>query len=207
MGSCVRDVGPVRPCVPHDDGRLESAISSHLQFIPAHEVVLRQQLLFHMHSRWWHACRAVRSRKATNREIDILAGRRVLSAAEPTLDGLPSSHDISPKGLTVDLYLRDIVVEANHDTRRIPIYSSARMMVTRNLHKEPEVVNDEVRHVLHFSRACVVLRLDSDVEAAIHKMAYETEDGSNYVAYPLEIGYACTLANVQGDTIEKLLYV
>ena len=153
------------------------------------------------------ACGAVRSRKPTYREIDILAGRHVLNAAEPTLDGLPSFHDIYPRGLTDDLYLRDIVVEAYHDTRRIPIYSSARMMVTRNLHKEQGVVNDAVRHVLLFSRDCVVLRLDSDVEAAIHKMAYETEDGSNSAAYPLELGCTCTLANVQGDTIEKGLYV
>ena len=76
-------------------------------------------------------------------------------------------------------------------------------MVKRDLHKEQGVVNDEVGHVLLFSRACVVLRLDSDVEAATHKKAYETEDGSNYVACPLEIGYAWTLANVQGDTLEK----
>ena len=60
------------------------------------------------------------------------------------------------------------------------------------------------RHVVHFGRDCVVLRWDSGVDAAVHKVAYENEDGSHYVAYPLELGFACTLAKVQGGTLNHL---
>ena len=73
--------------------------------------------------------------------MDILVGDRVLSAADPTVDGLQTFHDISPKSLTVsitirgaqghndlavqallprDLYSRDIVVEANGDHETNP---------------------------------------------------------------------------------------
>ena len=192
--------------------------------IPVQEVVLRTQMRFDPLSPWGKACRALRGRKPTDNELNVLVGGRVLSATEPTVDGMHIFHDVYPQGLSVSitirgaqrlnelaveallppsLHLGDIVVECNGDTRRIPVHSSGRLMVTRNLNKELGIVNGAFGHVVHFTRDCVVLRLDTGLEAAIHKVAYETGDGQYFVAYPLELGYACTLAKVQGYTLDK----
>ena len=61
------------------------------------EVVLRQQMRSGPLSPWRKACLAVRHKKPTDREMDTLGSGRVLSAAEPTVDGLHTFHDISPR--------------------------------------------------------------------------------------------------------------
>ena len=196
--------------------------------LEAQNIVLRQQLRYDPRSPWGKAVQALRNRKPTDRELDTLVGGRVLCAADVTVEGVSTFHELYPQGLSVaitirgaqllndlavqalltdDLFRGDIVVDTKDSTRRIPVHVTSRLMITRNLNKDRGVVNGAFGHVVHFERDIVVLRLDSGVEAAVHKVAYENEDGSYYVAYPLELGYACTLAKVQGSTLDRGLAI
>ena len=177
---------------------------------------------FNPMSPWGKACRAVRARTPTENELNGLGGGRVLSAAEPTVDDMHIFHDLYPQGLfvcitiweaqrlndlavqallTPDLHAGEMVIESNGDTRRVPIHSSARLMVTRNMNKD--LVDGAFGHVVHFARDCVVLRPDSGLEAATNRVASETDDGQYFVAYLRELEFDCALAKVQGYTMDK----
>ena len=130
------------------------------------------------------ACRALRHDKPSDRDLDVLVDGRVPSAAVPTVDGLSTFHDVYPQGvsvcitilgaqelndlavralLTPDLYLGEIVVEANAETGRSLPATSTRTW------------------------ASSTARLD--------------------LAYPLDLGWACTLAKVQWYTLGNGLAV
>ena len=70
----------------------------------------------------------------------------------------------------------------------------------RNVNKEHGIVNGAFGHELHFSRVLVVLRLDSGSKPPSAKWRTRDQMARFFVAYILELGYACTLAKVQGYT-------
>ena len=151
-------------------------------------------------SPWRKACRAFRHDKPSDRDLDVLVDGRVPSAAVPTVDGLSTFHNVYPQGvsvcitilgaqelndlaaqalLTPDLYLGEILVEANAETgRSLPAIS------TRTWASSTARLDTYSTSVL----TALSLRLDSGVEAGIHKMAYKTEDGGCFLAYPLDQG-------------------
>ena len=51
------------------------------------------------------------------------------------------------------------------------------------------------------SRDCRVLKLESGVEAPIHTVCYETSDSRRFVAFPVLLKYACTLAKIEEHTV------
>ena len=140
---------PVLLVLADDPGRLspmEDDNGTAANRISCDTVVLTQQLRFDANSPWGGACRAVR-RKPTDRELDALVGPRVLGAAQSTVAAMQTSHDVYPQGLSVsitirgvrllndlavealmtnDHFMENIHVDADGDTRRIPMHVGSR---------------------------------------------------------------------------------
>ena len=104
-------------------------------------------------------------------------------------------------------WLGNVGVKYRDEVSMIEVHRGARLMVTDNLNKAEGIVNGAFGVVVSLSRDCLVLKLDSGVEAPIHKVSYETKDSSRFVAFPVLLGYATTLAKIQGHTVTSGLAV
>ena len=89
-------------------------------------------------------------------------------------------------------------------TRELYIFEGHQLMVTRNIDKKGGLVNGGFGIVLHATPQVVVLRLRSGAIRSVHRIAYETDNGLFYTAFPLLSAYAITIAKVQGQTLPAI---
>ena len=75
-------------------------------------------------------------------------------------------------------------------------------MITDNVNKAEGIVYGAFGVVVSLSRACLLLKLHSGVEAPIRKVCFETSANTRFVAFPVLIGYVCTLAKIQATLSE-----
>ena len=190
----------------------------------AHVLELTEQLRFDSMSPFGRACRRLRTQWASAQDIEVLCGRRVLCDGMPTAATLRAFHEMHPDGISLAVtkesvsqlnslaveglmlqedFLGHARVDDKGTTKLIPLYRSCRVLVTYNVNKAEGVVNGAFGVLLFFNGAFAEVRLDSGVIAILPKIAYERADGSFYTAFPLDIGYAVTLAKMQGQTLER----
>ena len=87
------------------------------------------------------------------------------------------------------------------------MYRGAKFMITDNVNKAEGIVDGAFGVVVSLSRACLLLKLHSGVEAPIRKVCFETSPNTRFVAFPVLLGDVCTLAKIQGHTLTSGLAV
>ena len=98
-----------------------------------------------------------------------------------------------------DDFLVHARVEAKGTTELVPLYKSCRV---NNLDKSNGVVNGAFGVLLNYNGCFAEVRLDSALIAVVPKIAWERPDGTFDMAFPMDIGYAVTVAETQGQTLE-----
>ena len=191
-------------------------------------ITLKKQMRFDPTTPWGKACLSARSARPSVDDLNLFVGSRLLCYDPPTTQTMRAFFEIFPKGLAVavtldhvrllntlavqalmtqDDYLGMIQVDAKGTTTPMSVYRGSRVMVTDNLLKAAGVVNGAFGVVTHLYRDCLIVLLDNGTEAAVHKVAFEKQGGGQYVAFPVQHGYSCTLAKIQGHTVTEGLAV
>ena len=120
-----------------------------------------------------------------------------------TVEGVARLDVLAVEGLmSDDDFFGHARVEVQGGTQLLPMFRSARMIITHNLDKNEGIVNGAFGVLINFNGNFAEVHLDTGVIAVVPRIAYERSDGSYFMAFPLNLGYAETLAKIQGQTIE-----
>ena len=93
-------------------------------------------------------------------------------------------------------------VNAKGEPKTIQLHKSCRMLLTYNVDKSEGIVNGAFGTPFDFNRVFAEIQLDSGVLAEIARTAFDRVYGGFYVALPMDIGCAVTVAELQGQTLE-----
>ena len=96
-------------------------------------------------------------------------------------------NDLNTKALEAlradDNYLGTIGVNYKDEVPQIQVYRVAKFMITDNVNKAEGIVKGAFGVVVSLSRACLLLKLHSGVEAPIRKVCFETSANTCFVVF------------------------
>ena len=90
-----------------------------------------------------------------------------------------------------------------HDRHNYSIYKHMKVMLTRNCNKSLGFVNGQFGTVITMQR--LIIKTRKGQMLTIHPVTEKTDDGSYTTFHPCIPAYACTIAKMQGQTVENII--
>jgi hypothetical protein len=89
---------------------------------------------------------------------------------------------------------------------RMELYENMRVYLTRNMDKDGDFVNGMEATVEHFDEESGNLEVvtKTNQRHSVHLVTSEVEGHGKVVAYPVRLGYACTVHKIQGATLDHI---
>ena len=86
------------------------------------------------------------------------------------------------------------------------VYQGMRIFLTKNVDKEHDFVNGMSAMVLDYDPVskCLEVETRTKQHLAVHMMTTQLDDGRKVSAFPVRVGYACTVPKVQGMTLPHI---